>query len=302
MVSLAGRVAVVTGGGRGLGRAHCLELARRGASVVVNDLGVSLEGSDTGESPAASVVEDIRALGGNAHVHEGSVASAEDCDHLVAETVDRFGRLDVVVNNAGILRSAPLVETSASDFEAVLAVHVTGTFLMTRAVARHWSERRPRGEPVAGRIINTTSSVGLVGEPEMAAYAAAKAGIVGLTLTTAKELAHLGVTCNAVSPVAATRMTTHLPWNEGLTEGYSPFDPRTVAPVVAYLASQEAAWLTGQVLRIEGNAVIRMRGWERGQAYRALEEEGFVTADELDLALRRLYGVFPPAVLSDSAG
>lgn len=300
MVDLTGRVAVVTGGGRGLGRAHCLELARRGASVVVNDLGVAVDGSHPGNSPASDVVDEIRAVGGTAYAHEGSVTSDDDCESLVAEAVNRFGRLDVVVNNAGILRRGPLVETSAADFDAVLAVHLTGTFLLTRAAAAHWSELRSRGEAISGRIINTTSSVGMVGEPGMAAYAAAKAGILGLTLTAAKELASLGGTCNAVSPVAVTRMTSHLPWNEGVTHGYSPFDPRNVAPIVAYLASRESAWLTGQVLRVEGNSVIRMRSWERGQAYRASDEGSIVTADELDLGLRRLYGVFPPAVLSDA--
>ncbi|HWL77682.1 SDR family NAD(P)-dependent oxidoreductase [Microbacterium sp.] len=302
MVALAGRVAIVTGGGRGLGRAHCHELARRGAAVVVNDLGVSTDGSRTERtSPASEVVEEIRAFGGTAWAHEGSVTDAADCDRLVAEAVARFGRLDIVVNNAGILRSAPLVETSPADFEAVVAVHLTGTFLLTRAAAVHWAQRRSQGEPVSGRVINTTSSVGMMGQPEMAAYAAAKAGILGLTLTTAKELADLGVTCNAVSPVAATRMTTHLPWNDGAVgDRYSPFDPRNVSPLVAYLASEDASWLTGQVLRIEGNSVIRMHPWGRGEVYRASDEGGFVTADELDRGLRGIYGVFPPAMLSDA--
>lgn len=303
MAGLAGRVAIVTGGGRGLGRAYCHELARRGASVVVNDLGPSVDRSDAVDSsPASGVVQEIRELGGTAWAHEGSVTSGDYCERLIDETVNRFGRLDIVVNNAGILRTASLVETSASDFEAVLAVHLTGTFLLTRAAAAHWTERSSRQEPNSARIVNTTSSVGMMGEPGLAAYAAAKAGILGLTMTTAKELAPLGVTCNAVSPVAATRMTAHLPWNDGaITDRYSPFDPRNVAPVVAYLASEEAGWLTGQVLRVEGGSVIRMHSWAGGEAHRASADDGFVTADELDLGLRRLYGVFPPNVLSAAA-
>ncbi|GAA3007646.1 hypothetical protein GCM10010461_17350 [Microbacterium aurantiacum] len=230
------------------------------------------------------------------------MADAEDCGRIVDDAVERFGRLDIVVNNAGILRDSPLVDTSDADFAAVLAVHLTGTFLLTRAVARHWTARAAAGEMVSGRVINTTSSVGMVGEPGMAAYAAAKAGILGLTVTAAKELASLGATCNAISPVAATRMTSHLPWHGAVAnDTYTPFDPRNVSPLVAYLASEQAAWITGQVLRVEGNSVVRMRPWERGSVYHAAAGDDFMTTDELDLGLRQLYGVFPPSVLSDAA-
>lgn len=295
MVDLSGRVAVVTGGGRGIGRAHCLELARRGAAVVVNDPGVDFDGAGLDAHPAEQVVADIRSSGGSAIADFGSVATAADADHLVAKAVSEFGQLDVVVNNAGILRQGELVDLTDDSFDSVLAVHVRGTFLVTRAAGRHWSGDNK--ESAHGRrIINTTSSAGMVGTAGAAAYAAAKAAVLGLTMTTAKEFTRLGATCNAISPVARTRMTdTFLP-SSG--DGWSVYDPANSSPVVAYLASREAEWLTGQVIRVQGNTVSRMHSWEVGEGYSGRTQDGPLDADELDVPLRQIFGVFPRDVFS----
>lgn len=298
VAGLEGRVALVTGGGRGIGRAHCLQLARSGARVVVNDPGVSLVGSGGEKDPAQSVVEEIWALGGDAVANHGSVSEETDVDFMLTQALDVWGRLDIVLNNAGVLRDRPLVQLSGEDFDAVVAVHLKGAFLTTRMASRHWLENP---DAAGRRIINTTSSVGMVGEPKQAAYAAAKAGILGLTMTTAKEMAPHGITCNALSPVAATRMTeTFGPaWYAGTDGSYAPFDPRNAALVAAYLASDDASWLTGQVLRVEGNSVSRMVGWSRGDGYHARAIDDFLSHGEISAAMRQIYGTFPPAVLSE---
>jgi len=293
---LDGKVAIVTGSGRGIGRAHALELAAQGAAVVVNDAGVSVSGDERSSEPAQAVVDEIRASGGSAVAAIGSVTSPDDCAQTVAIALREFGRLDILVNNAGILRNAPLVDTSLEDFDAVLSVHLRGTFLMIREAARYWSAR----PGTARRVINTTSSTGMLGEPGQSGYAAAKAGILGLTMTAAKELGEFGATCNAISPVAITRMTEQFvpAWGGAPGEDYSPFDPRNASPVVAYLASDGAGWLNGQVLRVEGNCVIRMTGWARGPRWEGRKGE-FLTASDLAVALPQLYGTFPAPMLSD---
>lgn len=298
MVDLTGRVAVVTGGGRGIGRAHCLELARRGASVVVNDPGVGDEGRGTDALPAEQVVAEIRRDGGAAVSDHGSVASAGGCVGLISHAVSEFGRVDIVVNNAGILRQGPLIDLSEDAFDAVIAVHLRGTFLMTREVGRHWDDTDSTASGSSRRIINTTSSVGMVGGIGAAAYATAKAGILGLTLTTAKEFAKYGATCNAISPVAATRMTSGI--FPEIIDGYSPYDPRNAAPVVSYLASESAQWLTGQVIRVQGNSVSRLTPWAMGEVYSASTADSYLDADELDLPLRQMFGVYPRDVFSVS--
>ena len=207
MGMLDGKVAIVTGGGRGLGRAHCLELAAQGAKVVVNDLGVGLHGEKTHESPADEVVGEIKAAGGEAIASHGSVSDWSSTEQLISETVELFGRLDIVVNNAGIVRDRMLFSMTEQQFDAVIAVHLKGTFAMTRHACAYWREASKGGQSLAGRIINTTSGTGLFGNVGQANYGAAKAGIASLTTITALEMRWYGVTANAVSPLALTRMT-----------------------------------------------------------------------------------------------
>jgi NAD(P)-dependent dehydrogenase (short-subunit alcohol dehydrogenase family) len=291
---LDGRVAIVTGGGRGLGRAHCLELAREGATVVVNDIGASLQGEDTGESPADDVVAEITAAGGRAVTNDASVSDWTATEKLVNGTVEEFGRLDIVVNNAGIIRDRMLFSMSEAEFDAVIAVHLKGTFAMTRHACAYWRSAAKRGEPVSGRLINTTSGTGLFGTVGQANYGAAKAGIVSLTTIAALEMRRYGVTANSVSPLARTRMTEGIAsvTAAGAGEGFDPRDPGNVSGLVAYLGSAAAGWLTGQVFRVDGNRVQRLRGWAIAGEYVSTSGRA-VTAEELVDALPQLYGVAP---------
>lgn len=260
---LDGKVAIVTGGGRGLGRAHCLALAEAGATVVVNDLGGGLHGEETGDSPADEVVAEISKLGGTALANHSSVSDWAATEAMVKDTVEEFGRLDIIVNNAGIVRDRMLFSMTEAEFDAVIDVHLKGTFALTRHACAYWRAASKRGEHVAGRVINTTSGTGLFGNAGQANYGAAKAGIASLTVITALEMSRYGVTANAISPIAATRMTAGLPvgTSEDATAAFDPRDPANASGVVVYLASDAAAWLTGQVLRVDGNKVNRLRGW-----------------------------------------
>src|SRR5580704_4300231 len=212
MSLLDSKVAIVTGGGRGIGRAHCLALAAHGAAVVVNDPGSGLHGESTGETPAEAVAAEITAAGGRAVADHSSVTDWAATEKLIALAVAEFGHLDVVVNNAGILRDRMLFSMTEDDFDAVIAVHLKGTFAMTRHACAYWREEAKRGTgkrggEVGGRIINTTSGTGLFGTVGQANYGAAKAGIISLTTIAAMEMARYGVTVNAISPIALTRMT-----------------------------------------------------------------------------------------------
>lgn len=290
---LDGKVAIVTGGGRGLGRAHCLALAGAGATVVVNDLGSGLHGEQTRESPADEVVAEIAERGGRAMANHASVTDWNAAEDLVALTVERFGRLDVVVNNAGIVRDRMLFSMTEADFDSVVAVHLKGTFALTRHACAYWRDTAKRGEPVAGRVINTTSGTGLFGNAGQANYGAAKAGIAGLTVITALEMRKYGVTANAISPIAATRMTADLPVGQAeAAGGFDPLDPANASGVVVYLASDAAGWLTGQILRIDGDKVNRLQGWTITGIHPS-GSGGAVTAEELVEALPRLYGAAP---------
>ncbi|GAA2409737.1 SDR family NAD(P)-dependent oxidoreductase [Actinomadura vinacea] len=290
---LDGKVAIVTGGGRGLGRAHCLALAAAGAAVVVNDLGSGLHGEQAGESPADEVVAEITELGGRAVADGSSVADWLAAESMVARAVAEFGRLDIVVNNAGILRDRMIFSMTEADLDAVIAVHLKGSFALTRHACAHWRDAFKRGEPVAGRIINTTSGTGLFGQIGQSNYGAAKAGIAGLTTIAAMEMRRYGVTVNAISPIAATRMTAGMVGDGAAGEdGFAPLDPANASGVVVYLASDAAGWLTGQVLRIDGDKLNRMRSWTIAATHPA-RSGGAVTADELVEAMPRLYEVAP---------
>jgi NAD(P)-dependent dehydrogenase (short-subunit alcohol dehydrogenase family) len=293
---LTGRVAIVTGGGRGIGRRHCLELARLGAHVLVNDPGVGLGGEGDAvvaeaARPADDVVAEIVAAGGSAVADHSSVTSWDACAAMVAKAVDEFGRLDVLVNNAGILRDRMITSMSEEDFDLVVGVHLKGTFSMTKHVCDHWRAVGKAGGENCARIVNTTSGAGMYGNVGQAAYAAAKAAIANLTLVTALEMGRYDVTANAISPVAATRMTPNATRRE--CEEWDPMDPGNSSPVVAYLASEHSGWLTGQVLRVEGNVVRRARTWTLDQGEYVASSGARLDAGELVDGIRRLYGTMP---------
>jgi NAD(P)-dependent dehydrogenase (short-subunit alcohol dehydrogenase family) len=261
---LDGRVVIVTGGGRGIGRAHCLELAAQGAAVVVNDLGVGVHSEEAdAASPAEAVIAEITAAGGTAVADGASVTNWEGMRALVAATVGRFGRLDAVVNNAGIVRDRMITGLEEEDWDAVVAVHLKGTFALTKHACDHWRNASKRGERVTGRAINTTSGAGLLGNIGQSPYGTAKAAIAGLAIITAMEMQRYGVTANAISPWARTGMTESLAaaGAGGSANGWDPLDPSNSSPVVAWLASEDSGWLTGQVLRISGNTLWRMIPW-----------------------------------------
>ena len=290
---LDGRVVIVTGAGRGLGRAHCLELARHGAHVVVNDLGVSLRGDAESEgSPADEVVREIEASGGIAVADDTSVTDWAGMEKLVATTVERFGDLHAVVTNAGFLRDRTLVSMSEDDFDAVVAVHLKGTAALTKHACVYWKDRAKAGQAASGRIVMTTSGAGLFGNVGQANYAAAKSGIASLARVVALEMERYGVTANAISPIAATRMLATTGRAPADTVGWDPLDPANAAPVVAYLCSEQSRWLTGAVLRIDGSRVHRMDSWSIGPCHTARGGEA-LEVEELHAGLRRLFGVSP---------
>ncbi len=291
---LDGRVAIVTGAGRGLGRAHALALSAAGAAVVVNDVGAGLGGEATDESPADAVAGEIRAAGGSALAVRSSVSDWDACGSLVEQAIAQFGRLDIVVNNAGITRDRMLASSTEQDFDATFAVHVKGTYALSHHACRHWREEHKRAADVTGRIVNTTSGSGMFGNIGQSAYGSAKAAIIGLTVTTALEMRRYGVTANAISPIALTRMTERMmgPAPEG---GFDPREPANASGVVVYLGSRESGWLTGQVLRIDGDRVQRMRGWQIAGEH-ASAAGGAVTPDELLDAVPAMYGVIPAGV------
>jgi NAD(P)-dependent dehydrogenase (short-subunit alcohol dehydrogenase family) len=264
----AGRVAIVTGAGRGLGRAHALELARQGARVVVNDIGAELDGTGRSTGPAAEVVDQIRAGGGEAVVNGDDVADWEGAQRLVNAAMEAFGRLDVVVNNAGFLRDRMFVNASEEEFDAVMRVHVKGHFTVGRWAAALWRDQAKGGEQPDARIVNTTSGAGLMGSVGQSVYSAAKAAIAGLTLVQAAELGRYGVTANAIAPSARTRMTEAV-FAETMAQPDDPgaFDamaPENVSPLVAWLASSESASVTGRVFEAEAGKVSVADGWRHG--------------------------------------
>lgn len=254
---LDGRVAIVTGAGRGIGREHALALAREGAAVVVNDFGVSLAGEGTGDTPAEEVVSEIEALGGRAVVNTADVADFAQAEAMVAQAVEEYGGLDILVNNAGFVRDRMLVNATEEEWDAVIRVHLKGHFAPLRHAAAYWRAESKAGRPRAGRVVNTSSGAGLQGSIGQSAYSAAKAGIAGLTLVAAAELGRVGVTVNAIAPVARTRMT------EGVFDASLP-EPGDNSPIVVWLASEQAGHVTGRVFEIEGGKLTLEDGWRHG--------------------------------------
>jgi NAD(P)-dependent dehydrogenase (short-subunit alcohol dehydrogenase family) len=258
-----GRVAIVSGAGRGLGREHALLLAAHGAKVVVNDIGAGLDGKGTDASPANEVVSLIRAAGGEAIANGDDVSDWNGAKAMIDAAIKTYGKLDVVINNAGILRDRMLTNMEESEWDGVIRVHLKGTFAPTRHAAAYWRDESKRiGAPVKGRIINTSSTSGIYGNVGQTNYGAAKAGIAAFTIIAARELRRYGVTVNAISPAAQTRMTEGL--RELTAEQRTLRDPKWVSPTVVYLASEDAQDITGRVIQAGFGRIAVCEGWRRG--------------------------------------
>ena len=294
MPSLEGKVAIVTGAGRGIGREHALALARAGAQVVVNDRGASLAGEGEDASPAQEVVNEIVAEGGQAVASYADVSDFHAAEELVNRAVDRYGGLDVLVLNAGILRDRMLVNMTEEEWDAVIAVHLKGHFAPLRHAAAYWRERSKAGDDVRGRVITTASPSGVFGNVGQANYGTAKAGIAGLTLIAAQELERYGVTVNCLAPNARTRMTEETFGELAKPDdGFDPLDPGNMSPLVVALAADEAQDITGQCFFVWGGVVNVLQPWQAGEAF--VSDERW-NADEL---LTQLRDRFPEGAAPD---
>ncbi|MEU1534347.1 SDR family oxidoreductase [Streptomyces fagopyri] len=297
------RVVIVTGAGRGLGRAHALAYAAEGARIVVNDLGVGLDGSPGADGPAARVVAEIRAAGGEAVAHGGDVATTEGAASLVRTALETYGRLDTLVNNAGFLRDRMLVNLDEEDWDAVLRVHLKGHFLPLKHAAVHWRAEAKAGRTPRARVVNTSSGAGLLGSVGQGNYSAAKAGIIGLTLVAAAELGRYGVQVNAIAPAARTRMTERAFARAMAAPDTGAFDamaPENVSPLVVWLGAEASAGVTGRVFETEGGRITVMEGWRPGPgadggARRTPSEAG-------DTALRLLARAKAPGAVYGAGG
>jgi NAD(P)-dependent dehydrogenase (short-subunit alcohol dehydrogenase family) len=267
-----GRIAIVTGAGRGIGREHALSLARHGAKVVVNDLGGNVDGTGGDLSPADQVVQEIKGLGGEAVANGDDISSWEGAQRLINTAVETFGDLHVVVNNAGILRDRMLTNMTEEEWDAVIKVHLKGTFAPSRWAAAYWREQVKAGKTVDGRIINTTSVSGIYGNAGQTNYGAAKAGIAAFTNIASLEMARYGVTVNAVAPIALTRMTEGLGPAPETDEEREMRSPHWVAPIVTWLASTESAGVTGRVFEASGQVLAIAEGWHRGPRTQPIED------------------------------
>ena len=273
-----GRVAIVTGAGRGVGREYALMLAAHGAKVVVNDLGADVEGVGADATPAQQVVDEIRAAGGEAVVNGADVSSWDQAKAMIDQAIDTFGDLHVLVNNAGILRDRMLANMTEAEFDDVVRVHLKGTFAPSRHAVSWWRDRRKAGHAIEGRVINTSSASGLFGNVGQTNYGAAKAGIASMTVIAAREMAmaKLPVTFNAIAPRAQTRMTEGL--REITDEQRMRRDPRWIAPLVTWLASAESADVTGRVFEAWGYGYSVAENWQHGAIMDAVEDPNRVGA------------------------
>ena len=278
------RVAIVTGAARGVGREHALLLAKHGAKVVVNDLGAAVDGKGADTSFAQQVVDEIKADGGEAVVNGDDVGNFDGAKNMVDQAINTFGKLDILVNNAGILRDRMLVDMTEDEWDAVIHVHLKGTFAPSRHAASYWrAMSKEKDAPVSGRIINTSSTSGIYGNVGQTNYGAAKAGIAAFTIIAARELSRVGVTVNAISPSAYTRMTDNL--REYTEDEISVRQPRWVSPTVCYLASEEAQDITGRVIQAGAGMVAVCEGWRRGAEMDQMEDPA-----ELGPKIREMIG------------
>jgi NAD(P)-dependent dehydrogenase (short-subunit alcohol dehydrogenase family) len=296
--SLEGKVAIITGAGRGLGRDEALYLAKEGAKVVVNDLGAGFGGEGNATGPADDVVKEIKDAGGEAVASYDSVTDYAAVGRIIETAIKTFGQLNIVVNNAGILRDRMLFNMAEEEWDAVMAVHMKGTFNMCRQVCSYWREEHKAGRVHNGRIINTVSDAGLLGNVGQSNYGAAKAGIAAFSLIISQEMAKYDVTVNCVAPNARTRLTTDATpqfaaFMAAPEEGFDKFNPANMAPLIAFLASDAAKDITGEVFRLIGNHVFLLRGWRTEDKYTKPESAQF-TVDELDKAVHDMVGKASP--------
>ena len=290
---LDGKVAIVTGAGRGIGEQHAIALAKEGAKVVVNDLGGSTAGEGADQTPAQQVADKIKELGGDATANYSNVADFTQAGEMVQQAVSDFGRLDILINNAGILRDRMLVSMTEDEWDAVIAVHLKGHFAPTHHAANYWRAKSKEGEQINGRVINTSSPSGVFGNVGQTNYGAAKAGIAAFTIIAAQELSRYGATVNCLAPNARTRMTEAI--FGGMPqpgEGeYDPLDPANISPVVVALCADEAQNITGQCFFIYGNAVNALKPWDSGSLLS--KGDGFWEPKEL---LGKLQETFPSGI------
>jgi NAD(P)-dependent dehydrogenase (short-subunit alcohol dehydrogenase family) len=292
---LEDKVAIVTGAGRGIGRGEALLLAKEGAKVVVNDIGGGFDGKGEHHGPADDIVKEIKDFGGEAAPNYDSVVDFQAAKRIIDTTISNFGKLDILVNNAGILRDRMIFNMAEEEWDAVLGVHLKGTFNCTRHACTYWREQHKAGKPVAGKIINTVSDAGLVYNPGQSNYGAAKAGIAAFTLIVAKEMAKYGVTSNVVVPLARTRLTTDAtpslaplmstPEDMEKKFGFDALNPDNTAPLVVYLASDDAKDITGQVFRIIGGTVWLLESW---RSFDKITKPGRWTPEELGPKIKEL--------------
>ena len=288
-----GRVVVITGAGRGLGRSHALAFAREGAKVVVNDLGGAPDGTGASAGPAHDVVDEIRAMGGEAVANADDVADFDAAAGIITTALDTFGRLDVVVNNAGILRDRMFVNIQPDEWDATIRVHLRGHFCVGRHAAAYWRDRAKAGEPVDARLINTSSGAGLMGSVGQTAYAAAKAGIAAMTIVQAVELGRYGVTVNGLAPSARTRLTegVFVDMMKEVDSGFDAMDPDNISPLVVWLGSPESRDVTGRLFEIEGGVLSVCDGWQHGPR---IEKDRRWEPSEVGPAVRELIAKAPP--------
>ncbi len=259
-----GRVCVITGAGRGIGREYALMLAEHGAKVVVNDLGGERDGTGDSAGPAQEVVDEITGAGGEAVANTDDVSDWEGAQRMINQAVESFGDLHVLVNNAGILRDRMLVNMTEAEWDAVIKVHLKGTFAPSRWAAAYWREQAKAGSTPDARIINTSSVSGIYGNPGQTNYGAAKQGIAGFTIIAARELGRYGITVNAIAPGALTRLTEDLGMGQASEEDQAMMHPRWIAPIVTWLASVDSAGVSGRMFEASGRVLAVAEGWHRG--------------------------------------
>ena len=301
---LSGKVAIVTGAGRGIGREEALYLSALGARLVVNDLGTDRDGSGVDAAVAEQLVSEIQGRGGEAIAHVEDISEPAGAESLLRLGIETWGHIDIVVNNAGILRDRMIFKMSIEEWDSVIKVHLRGHFLVTREACIHWRERAAASGQIRGRLINTTSTSGILGNPGQSNYGAAKAGIAALTQIVSLEMARYGVTANAIAPGARTRMTegvfVETPDQEGAAD---PVGPEHVARLVGYLASDASDHISGQVFRVRGGTIELYEGWK---AVAAIEEAGGWSAVGLAGAMSGLFGtrpsVYTPATVPGQVG